>query len=110
LQPKLSIPIHNERTSPVEPDTPLAAFHIQPVFNNAAFRVPGNHVVGLDISGFLGSGACGSTYAVRWHGAKAALKIVDHDIGRHNARLLGDIPVLATPIQHRNVIQLYRVC
>lgn len=82
---------------------------IQPLNVVSAMRVPHEYINGLKIQGLIGLGACGRTYLASWKNQPVAVKIVDHFVRATNATGLGKMPVLATAVDHPNVLPIYRV-
>lgn len=82
---------------------------IQPLNIISAMRVPHEYINDLKIHGLIGLGACGRTYVARWKNQSVAVKIMDHFVRATNATALGKMPVLATVVDHPNVLPIHRV-
>ena len=95
--------------SPSATAPPLPAKRVQPLSSTTFLRVPFEYVKDLTIKGVLGLGASGRAYLASLRGAPVAVKVMEHNVRSGNKKLLGDMPVLAVPLDHPNIIKTYRV-
>jgi hypothetical protein len=110
-----NIKVDNEPQSTELPGPEVAALAdlpskpIQPLNIISAMRVPHEYINDLKIHGLIGLGACGRTYVASWKNQSVAVKIMDHFVRATNATALGKMPVLATVVDHPNVLPIHRV-
>lgn len=75
----------------------------------SALRVPHEYISQLKLRGLIGVGACGRTYLGSWGSQPVSVKVMEHVVRKSNSRLLGEMPVLTTPVVHPNTLQMFRV-
>lgn len=91
------------------PVLPAGKKKIQPLSSTTFLRVPHEYVKDLTIKGVLGLGASGRAYLASLRGSPVAVKVMEHNVRAGNTKLLGDMPVLAVPLDHPNILRTYRV-
>jgi len=107
-------PAATPRVCPPSPFIPASTLpagkkKIQPLSSTTFLRVPHEYVKDLTIKGVLGLGASGRSYLASLRGSPVAVKVMDHNVRAGNTKLLGDMPVLAVPLDHPNILRTYRV-